>query len=75
MISEHSDVLILSHRSFAAVDLADSESGHAPPDHQGASPMLNCGDNALWAVSLPYSPPHKSLLCPTEQLKGTFIGP
>ena len=37
--------------------------------------MLNCGDNALWAVSLPYSPPHKSLLGPTEQLKGAFIGP
>ena len=57
VISEHSDVLILSHMSFAAVDLADSKSG------------------GLWAVSLPYSPPHKSLLCPTEQLNGAFIGP
>ena len=43
--------------------------------HQGAPSVLNCGVYALWAIPFAYSPPHKSLLSPTEKLKGAFIAP
>ena len=75
VVSEHSDVLVLSHGALTPVHLADTEPRHASPDHQGASSVLHCGDNALLAVLLTHSPAYIRPLCPTDKLKGPFVGP